>query len=365
MLETIHEYARERLQDSGEAVETHRRHADYFSALAESAEPHTRGGPEQIRWFWRLEAEHNNLRAMYRWSMESGEVELGLRLVGALGYFWWRQGHFAEGQQWIDRALELIEGASLPVRASVYSSAGIVFSYLYEPASGKRVLLAALALYRDLGARRQIGWALFHLAMLSAGQPDEYEDAVAHCEEALAILREADDKSGIAQALNGLGELARLQGNLPRAKEAYEEALSVARENGDGLRESMLLINLGFIALHEGDAEGAQTMMKESLTLELEIGHTAYTADKLSALTGAAVALGQPERAARLNGAAEALYEGQGHLPQATDIPEFERYQAAAREQLDEVAFETAWAEGRAMNFDEAIVYALEEPASD
>jgi predicted ATPase/DNA-binding CsgD family transcriptional regulator len=365
MLETIHEYAWERLQESGDAEDMHRRHAEYFTALVERAEPHTRGGPEQIRWFRRLEAEHDNLRAMYRWSMDGGDIELGLRLVGALGYFWWRQGHYAEGQQWTERALEVVEGADLAVRASVFSAAGRVAFYLDDRTASKHMLDEALALYRELGDHREIGWTLVHLTMPLAGQRDEYEEAVANCEEGLALLLEAADKSGVAQGYTNLGELERLQGDLSQAKEAYEKSRDVAREIGDGLRESILLINLGFIALHEDDAEGAQAMLRESLILALEIGHTAYTADKLSALAGSAVALGQPERSARLVGAAEAQYETQGYLPQGYDIPEFERYRAAAHEQLDEVTFMTAWAEGQAMNLDEAITYALEEPASD
>jgi tetratricopeptide (TPR) repeat protein len=364
MLETIHEYARERLQESNEADDMQRRHAEYFTALAERAEPYTRGGHDQMHWFRKLEADHDNLRAMYRWSMDGGNVELALRLVGALGYFWWRQGHYAEGQRWTARALEVVEGADPAVRAGVFSAAGRVAFYLDDRTASKHMLGEALALYRELGDHREIGWALVHLTMPLAGQRDEYEEAVANCEEGLALLREADDKSGVAQGYTNLGELERLQGDLSQAKEAYEKSRNVAHEIGDGLRESILLINLGFIALHEDDAEGAQAMLRESLILALEIEHTAYTADKLSALAGSAVALGQPERAARLVGAAEAQYETQGYVPQGYDIPEFERYRAAAHEQLDEVTFETAWAEGQAMDLHEAIAYALEEPTS-
>jgi predicted ATPase len=365
MLETIHEYARERLQESGEAEDIHRRHAEYFTALAERAEPFMRGGREQMRWLRRLDADHDNLRAMFRWSMDGGEVNLSLRLVGALGYFWWRQGHYSEGQQWSARALEMIEGESLAVCAGVYSAAGRVFFYLDEIAACKRVLTQALALYTELGSRREMGWAHIHMMMPLAGRPTEFEEAMSNFEEGLALLREVDDKAGIAQAFNNLGEQSRLLGDLPRAKEAYDESLSVAREIGDGLRESLLLINLGFIALHEDDPEGAQTMLKESLTLAMKIGHTAYTADKLSALAGAAVALGQPQRAARLIGAADALFESNSYIPQPGDLPEFERYKAAAREQIDKVIFETAWAEGHAMNPDEAIAYALEDAILD
>ena len=365
MLETIHEYALERLREGGEAEDMHRQHAEYFTALAERAEPFMRGGREQMRWLRRLDADHDNLRTMYRWSMDGDAVELGLRLVGTLGYFWWRQGHYSEGQRWSADALEVIEGASLAVRASVYSTAGRVYFYLDDPVECKCVLTKALALYEELWSRREMGWAHIHLMMPLAGQPGEFEQAMENFEEGLALLREADDKAGIAQAFTNLGEQTRLLGDLSRSKEAYEESLSVAREIGDGLRESLLLINLGFIALHEDDVEGAQAMLNESLTLALAIGHTAYTADKLWALAGAAVALGQPERAARLIGAAEALYEKKSYIPQAGDLPEFERYQASAREALDEAAYKTAWAEGRAMSLDEAIAYALEESASD
>ncbi len=365
MLETIHEYARERLQDSVEAEDMHRRHAEYFTALAERAEPHTRGGPDQMRWLRRLEAEHENLRAMYRWSMERGEAELGLRLVGALGYFWWRQGHYAEGQQWTVRALEVIGGAPPAVRASVFSAAGRVSFYMDDPVTSERVLGEALALYRELGARRDIGWTLIHLTMPSLGRRDEYEHAVALCEEGLALLREADDKAGIAQALTNLGELARLQQDLPRAKEAYEESLKVAREIGDRLREAIVLINLGLTSQYEGDAERARSLFRQSLTLALQIGHLVLKVDALAYLAGATGALGYLKRAARLFGAAEALHDTYGFSLQSGDLPEWERSRASVYEQLDEAAFNALCAEGKAMSLEEAIAYSMEEPVSD
>jgi predicted ATPase len=365
MLETIHEYGRERLEDSGEAEEMHRRHAEYFTTLAERAEPHTRGGPDQMRWLRRLEAEHDNLRTMYRWSMEGGDVELGLRLVGALGYFWWRQGHYTEGEQWTAWALEASSGAPPAVRASVLFAAGRVSFYLDDPVTGKRVFSEALALYRELGARRDMGWTLVHLSALSYGRRDEHEQAVALGEEGLALLREADDKSGIAQAFTNLGELARLQGNLPRAKEAHEESLDIALEIGDRLREGIQLINLGLIAQREEEAEHAQALLQQCLTLALEMGHRVLKVDTLAYLAGAAGALGHLKRAARLFGAAEALYNMHGFSHQAADMPEFERSRASVREQLDEATFNALWAEGQAMRLEEAIAYALEEPASD
>jgi non-specific serine/threonine protein kinase len=365
MLETIHEYGRERLLDRGEAEDMHRRHAEYFTALVERAELHTRGGPDQMRWLRRLEAEHENLRTMYRWSMDGGEVQLGLRLVGALGHFWWRQGHFAEGQQWTAQAFELIERAPPAVRASVFFSAGRVSFYLDDPVTSKRVLGEALAIYRELGNQRDIGWTLVHLSMTSLGQRDEYEHALALAEEGLALFREADDKSGIAQALTNLGELARLLGDLPRAKEAYEESLDVAREFGDRLREAIILINLGLTAQLEGDAERAQALFKQVLTLALELNHLVLKVDTLAYLAGAAGELRHLRRAARLFGAVEALYDTYGFSLQSGDLPVWQRSRAGVIEKLDETTFESLWAEGQAMNLEEAIAYALEEHVSD
>jgi non-specific serine/threonine protein kinase len=359
MLETIHEYAREKLQDSGEAEDIHRRHAEYFTALAERAEPHTRGGAEQMRWLRRLEAEHDNLRAMFRWSMRGGG-EFALRLVGTLGYFWWRQGHYAEGQQWTARALEVSGDAPPAVRANIFFAAGIACKYRNEVVSGKRMFRKALELYRELGAQRDIGYTLTVLSYLSVGRQDEYEEAVALCEEGLALLREADVKSGVAQAFNNLGELARLQGDLPRAKEAYEESLNVAREIGDGLRESILLINLGLVAQHEGDSERAQALFRQILTMALEIGHMVLKVDTLAYLAGATGALGHLKRAARLFGAAEALYNTHGFSLQGGDMPEFERNKASVLQQMGPDAFEAAWTQGQAMSVEEAIAYALE-----
>ena len=365
MLETIHEYARERLQESGEAQDIHRRHAEYFTSLAERAEPYMRGGGEQLRWMRRLEADHDNLRAMHQWSIDDGVVELELRLVGTLGYFWWRQGHFAEGQQWIERALPLIEEVPAAVRARVLAVAGRVAFNLDDSATGKRVLGEALEIYQEIGTKRDIGWALIHLAMPFAGRPDEYQHAQALTEEGLALLRETDDQPGVAQALTNLGEQSRLHGDLPRAAEAFEESLNIAQDIGDKLREAIALVNIGIVALNAGDAKHAQALLIESLSLALEIRHLVMKVDGLGYQANVSEALGRLKRAARLFGAVEALHDTYGFIAQGGDLREWERSEARVREQLDEATFDALWAEGQAMSLEEAIAYALEEPASD
>jgi predicted ATPase/DNA-binding CsgD family transcriptional regulator len=365
MLETIHEYGRERLQDSGQAEDTHHRHAEYFTSLAERAEPYTRGGPHQLRWLRRLETEHENMRAMYAWSMQGGDIELGLRLVGVLAFFWWRQGHYAEGQKWTTQAVEESSDAPVTVHANVLFAAGFMSKMHSHYERSKHLFRTALEHYRDLGSRRDIGWTLFPLSFLSHGQPDEYEQAVADCEESLALLRELDDKPGVAQALMVRGEIARRQGDLPCAKEAYQESLDIGRETGDKLREGVMLGFLGLIALREGDDEQAQAQYQQSLSLSVEIGHKVGVVDALAGLAEAAEYLGQLERAARLFSAADAFYEMHGFVLQAVYKLDYERRKGRVREQLDKATFEVLWAEGQAMSLEEAIAYALEESASD
>ena len=365
MLETIHEFAREQLDTLGETANQRKRHAEYFTLLAERAEPYTRGGRHQMRWLHRLAADHENLRTAYAWSHEDGDVELALRLVGALGYFWWRQGLYAEGQQWTTQAMDESADAPDEVRANVLFAAGIVIHYLNKPDDAKQVHRKALALYREMGSQRDIGWILAIQSYQSIGRRDEYEQAVSLAEEGLALLLKINDRPGVAHVFNILGELARVQGELAQAKQAYKKSLEIAREIGDRMRESFLLINLGFIAQNEGDPAEAQVLVKQSLTIALEIGHTVLTADKFSALAGTAAALNDPKRAARLYGSADRLYESFGHTPQAADISEFERDKSMARKQLGAKAFEDAWSEGWAMSLEEGIAYALGDDAQE
>ena len=193
----------------------------------------------------------------------------------------------------------------------------------------------------------------------SIGRRDEYEQAISLAEEGLALLLEINDQPGVAHAFNVLGELARLQGDLSRAKEAYIKCLDIYREIGDRMRETFQLINLAFIAQNEGNHAEAQVLVQQSITIGLEIGHIVLTADKFSALAGTAAAQNDPKRAARLYGAADRLYETGGFIPQAADIVEFERDKSMVREQLNAEAYKVAWSKGWEMSLEEGIAYAL------
>lgn len=365
LLETIHEYAGEQLDKLGTTDEIRARHADYFTTLAEGAETYTRAGANQMRWLRRLEADIDNLRAALDWSLGDGnDIELGMRLVGALGYFWFRQGHNTEGQQWTAKALDISDDIPVLVRAVLYRTATLFYSHGATDLISYEDALTSLSLYTELEDDYEIGWTLIHLGLISAEYLDDLDSAFTQTEEGLAMLRKVDDQPGVAQALNILGELARLQGDLERAEAAYEETLAIAREIGDSLREGLQILNLGFIAYRRGQFEHALNLLQQSTALALEIEHKSFIACSLSALAGPIGALGQSQRAVQLIGAGEAMNEflGIGHQP--TDAQELERIEAAIRQQMDEEAFQAAWAEGRALNYQEVIALALEESNS-
>jgi non-specific serine/threonine protein kinase len=363
MLETIQAYARERLEESGEAEELRRRHAEYFVALAEQAEPELRGG-RQGYWIVRLRAERHNLRTALAWSLAGANVELGLRLAGALRDFWYYEGHIGEGLRWTGKALESARDAPSAIRAKVLNAAGWLSFAQGDYEQGKVWNDQALALYRELGDRTNSAWALVFRSAHSLGFPDEYKEGIALVEEGLKLFRELDDKPGMTQALNNLGELIRMDGDYERAGRAYEECLAISHKIGDRQREAIMLGNLGYVAQHQGDYERAETLTRQFLTLWREFGSRYFIAAGLAGLAGPVSARGDPERAARLLGASEVLFETIGVDLQCADQFEADRYEAAVREQLDKATFEARWAEGRAMSLEKAVAYALGEAAT-
>ncbi|MGD9147722.1 MAG: protein kinase, partial [Anaerolineae bacterium] len=359
MLEMLHEYAWERLEASGEAEVLQRRHAEYFLALTERAEPELRGARQQ-HWFVRLRAEQDNLRSALAWSLGEGEAELGLRLVGALRDFWFFDGHSAEGLAWTERTLESGQGASPPARAGALNAAGYLCVDTGDYEKGKTCSGAALAIYRQVGDEVGSAWALIVLSIHAVPFPSQCKEGIALAQEGLAIFRESGHKPGIMQALTVLGELGRVVGNCDQAQEAYEECLALSRETGHKLREAITLGNLGSVAQHRGLPGKAGALFAETLALLWELGDKKYSAMYLDGMARSVAALGQPRAAARILGASEALLEAMGIVMHPVERSEIDRHVAAVREQLDGATFDAAWAEGRAMSLEQAVSYALE-----
>jgi predicted ATPase/DNA-binding SARP family transcriptional activator/DNA-binding CsgD family transcriptional regulator len=361
MLETIHEYARERLDLSEEAEKVSRRHLEYFLALAEEAELQLRGA-RQGKWLERLELEHDNLRGALSWALEGGEAELGLRLSGTLGEFWHMHAHLSEGRRWLDAALAQRDAPD-SARAKALSRAGYI---AWEQGDYQRSVALSeesLVLSRRLGDKASAATALYTLGW-AALFSNELERASTLTEEAVTLQRETNDTVGVVRTHLIVGLVAVGQHDHERAIVLHEETLALARKVGDGFA-IVLSLGLGQIAsLGLGDHQRVRALLKEGLELSQRLKMMHLTAANLHLSASLAGAQAQPVRAARLWGAAESLCGAIGTLLSPWERHVYGPYIDTARAQLDESVWEVAWAEGKAMTFEEAIEYALLEESS-
>jgi tetratricopeptide (TPR) repeat protein len=291
------------------------------------------------------------------WSLGGGDVTLGVRLAGALGLFWYGNGHHVEGRRWTHRLLERLDEVPLLYHPSFLLSAGHL-ACMYDSAAGTPLFIRARDTARDLGDRLQMAFAL---AMLSYMMFRESSAAMVLVEENLAVFRELSHQPGMAQALNIIGEIARYCGDDDHARRFYEEALAISRQTGETRRITILYNNLAFLALHEGEAERARDLEREALRLARAMNNHLEMAIAPATLAGALGALGHPQQAARLFGASERALERLGafHLP--NDKWEIDDMIAAVRAQLDEATFQAAWEEGRELTLEQALAQALDE----
>ena len=231
LLETVRQYARQRLAERAAGDDAYERHAAYFLAVAEAAEPRL-SGPGQAAWLDRLESEHDDLRSALQWSCESGAAETGVRLAGALGPFWQARGHLREGLGWIERTLSLPGAESLgAVRAKALRHAGALAARLADPVAARAAL-----------------------------------------EESTAICRRLDDAWGLAASLNALGNVAFVQTDCAGARALFEESLDMARRYGWRHREGVQLGNCAFVLWHIGEHEAALARAEEALLVARQEG---------------------------------------------------------------------------------------------
>jgi tetratricopeptide (TPR) repeat protein len=225
-----------------------------------------------------------------------------------------------------------------------------------DPATGQGLIAEGLALFRTepTSERWDFGRALF-IAALFAMQRGDYAATRGLCEESLAVFRVLGQPYGISQALNFLGDLARLQGDYVEAAAHYEESLPLVRQAGVKSDIASLLHNLGYVALAQGDIKQATVLFGEGLGLQQEIGHQQGLAECLAGCAAVAAAQQQGERAARLFGAADALSTHAGGPIWPAEQTEYVRHQAAARAQLAPAVWDVAWAVGRALPLAQAI----------
>jgi predicted ATPase/DNA-binding SARP family transcriptional activator len=363
MLETVREYALERLRLLGEETETRIRHRDYFLAFAEDAQA-AASGPDQSDWFARLELEHDNLRATLSFARERGDAEVELRLCVAVWRFWQIHGHLDEGRRALEAALAANPAGDSLLRAKALNGAGVL-----------------------------------------AGEQGDFEAAAAFFEPSLELARQLGDHTRIAGALANLGNLALFAGDLSRARSLYEESIEECVLGGASATELIARENLGLVALDEGDLERAVTLLEESAALAereqdehtrasstrtlaaalLERGDRSRARELLTeslmlarrlgelngiaycfdTFAGLAAAEGDPEEAALLFGAADVVRSSIGAPRPPDQQPLYEQWLARTLSQLDTTLYAARYEDGRRLELDEACERALQLTRSE
>ena len=398
MLETIREYAREKLKASGEEAMTKRAHAAYCLVLAEEA-PAEQSGPEGAEWLERFALEHDNFRAGLEWLTESGDAEWGLRLGAALFRFWETREYLTEGRDRLSKLLQLA-GAAAPTkaRARALFSAGVLAGEQGDYASAEAFVGESLAIARQLHDQQGVAVSLNALAILAR---DRGEVAGAHAlfEESLEVWRELGDLKAVARSLSNLANVVTLQGDYARARSLYAECLSIFRGLGDRTGVAWSLNHQGDVARDQGDSEAARTLYEQGLAIFRELGdrwgiagtladlgtlareqqncpaaHALYReslgifqelehkrgiARLLECFACAAAAQIHAERSLRLAGAAAALRQNIGAPLTFVEQHRLDAILDPARKALTNSAGATVWLEGWALPVERAIEEAL------
>jgi predicted ATPase len=409
LLETIRQYARDRLLESGEAERIRDQHLNFFLKFAEEAETYM-NGPHEIEWRNLLDTEYDNLRTAFEWAMEN-DVEKALRLGGALHLFWERHGYEVEGRRLVTevlarlKTLPPVEGEAARKRMLYQAKALNALGFLGFGQGDNLGSLSALeesaSLFRQLGEKRLLAQALSYIAWGKAFLGDN-ERAYAVANEAIALARESEDRvtftSGLALT-NMAGVIAVTQHDLDRMRPYAEEGIRLLKESGshwqaamsafgfalftaaqgnyaeahsqfeacipiftelkDRHRLAMIQSELAHLERRQGHLTQAKPLYRETIQEWQRIGHRAAIAHELECFAFIAKAQEQDEHAARLFGAAEALRETINISMTAFERMEYDREISDLRANMDEAIFAKAWAEGRDMTMEQAIAFAL------
>jgi non-specific serine/threonine protein kinase len=358
MLETVRQYAWERLQEAGQAELVRNRHLAFFLELAERAAPRLVSS-EELAWLMRLEQDLDNLRAALAWSIES-DVVSGIRLVAALEPFWSYVGSLAEAGEWVDRLIAASADTAPAVRARGLLIAGALSGLRGKGARAATLLDESLSLYQHIEDEQGIAWALQERGVVAHHQGDRMQ-AVELLAESLKLIRQVGDKFGIGQCLLWLADTQMRIGELDAAQEYYEEAYALFMELGERSRIAWSLGGLGDIAQFKGNLSDAGRLLKDALRVKLEIGGIGDIFYILEALANLAARTHAPERAARVWGVSEALREVRGAPLPPSYQSDYAPLIRSARQELGAEAFEAAWAEGRAMTIEQGVEYTLRD----
>ena len=404
LLETIRQYAQEKLRGSRDWVPAHEHYLACFLRLTEEVAPKLREQYQQL-WFDWLEVENDNIRAALAWALEQQRIEAGMRIGTALYSFWQRRAYVREGHIWYERFLhQTDDSVPLAVHVNALTWSSVMASFLGDAVTatargqeavalceaageeGKPLLAVALIgvasgastagdyqtafticgrlndMYRELGDLYSLGTGIMMEGGIAIAL-GKYTAAQALLDESMTLARAAGDKYRIALTLNYMGDLARSERQAVQAHATYEESLSILRELGATKEIPGTLHNLAYVCLYQGDIERAHALFYESLEAQRAQSNREGILEGLRGYAALASATGLAAESARLYAAAVANGRGGDSASLwALEKLEYEHYIELARAKLSDAEFEAEQAKGRVLSMEQAIAYALNLP---
>ena len=398
LLQTIREYALEKLLDMGELEALRQHHAGYFNQKSNELmwQLYSTNSVEFLKV---IETEQDNFRAALTWSLESPErIGVGIEIAFRIFWFWYRYGHFHEGRDWSERLLSRTEDMERhPLRAMVLATDGMmamwegdlniavdyslesldIWRFLEEPEGlgfslltvgvvllnqgqddrARPYLEESIEVFKEIGADWIEGTALVHLGNVALGQGD-FEAALVYLERGEKLARQVGDPWQIAFAVNNRGEVARVQGQYEKAHKYYLETEQLYQQADAKSDQARLVHTLAYIAQHEGDLETAEAKFRESLESFLELGNKRGIAECLAGLAGLAAERGEYQWAVPLLAASETLLTSFGAAWWPADRVEFEHSLKSTRTALKAAEFDDLWNQGAKFSLEEAVDYA-------
>jgi predicted ATPase/DNA-binding CsgD family transcriptional regulator len=360
LLETLREYALDRLKESREEEDSARAsHATYFLTLAETIGPYLQWQADPDPVVARLDADHANIQAALNWARAHDARQTFLQLATAMETFWAVQGHLADGRAWLDHAVHVCRAESasvpLPLRAAVFLAAGWIAHYQGDGQRAKEIGEEGLALAKNQGDSLAVAWGLTLLGFVAENRGEIGKSRAFHA-EALAVGQRLAAPAWIGWSLRNVGWMAYLDGDSDVGIGQLQDALIHFYNADNALGAAYAFGDLAKIALDRGDYAHAAALWRAQLDLHWDVWGLRWCLESLATI---AVSCGQAERAARLLGMTEQVCERLGVIRDPGQRPDYERTVAAARGMLPEVTFTTAWDHGRRQSLEQARVEAM------
>ena len=362
MLQTIREFASERLAESDEADAIRDRHLEAFIGLAQEAQPHLFGA-KQKEWLDRLEADHDNFRAALEWAIASGNTRQAMCLSGSFWRYWQMRGHIHEGRARMQQLLAMPNSDAFPQEHLLaLEAAGGLAYWQADMDAAQGFYDDALELTRRVGDKRAIANAIYNDAFPMLVRRTQLDRARALLREALPLFQELNDEVGVGRTYWGLGNADYFEKSFEPARQQLEAAETIFRRLDVRFDLAWSVHTLGLVALKTDRIDAARASFTEALTMFAQAQDVSGIVLQLDNLSAVALLEGDPLRATRLAAAATAHQlttgTGLGHLLR-------EREGRTGREGLDDKQAEAAWLEGRAMSLEQAVAYALEGTAAE